>query len=167
MNFSCTLCGRAYPVNGLDYRCECGGLFRLSKAEDERLVGDISLGEVRTPVIRRTLQDRTVYLKLDYMHPTGSFKDRGAAVLVNKLKELGIGEVVEDSSGNAGAAIAGYCAAAGIRCSIYLPESTPPEKIRQINAYQANVVTVPGTAPRHGASCPQGRSGHLLRLPRL
>ncbi|MBU2700177.1 threonine synthase [Sporomusaceae bacterium BoRhaA] len=64
--------------------------------------------------------------------------------MVNKLKELGIKEVVEDSSGNAGAAFAGYCAAAGIKGNIYLPENTSPGKIKQVNAYRANVVKVPG-----------------------
>ena len=48
------------------------------------------------------------YLKLDFISPTGSYKDRGASVLISKLKELGIRQVVEDSSGNAGAAIAAY-----------------------------------------------------------
>jgi len=52
--------------------------------------------------------------------------------------------VVEDSSGNAGASIAAYCAAAGIKCHIYVPESTPAAKIKQIGAYGADVVRVPG-----------------------
>jgi len=79
------------------------------------------------------------------MSPSGSFKDRGAFVLTIALKELVIKEVVEDSSGNAGAAIAAYCAAARIRCSIYLPDSTSAGKIKQISTYKANIVKVPGT----------------------
>lgn len=145
MHFFCSICGKVYPIEGLDYQCGCGGLFKLHKPKDEKIPITISLGEVETPILKRTLQGRQVWLKIDYMQPTGSFKDRGAVVMINKLKELGITEVVEDSSGNAGAAIAGYCAAAGINCSIYLPENTSAGKIKQISAYKANVVKVPGT----------------------
>ena len=115
MKFICAECGCEYPLDGLDYQCPCGGLFQLSKAPGETVGAGVSLGEVPTPALRRKLGHTEVYLKLDYLQPTGSFKDRGAFVLINKLRELGIREVVEDSSGNAGAAIAGYCAAAGIR----------------------------------------------------
>lgn len=145
MHFYCSVCEKEYPIEGLAYQCECGGLFKLYKEPGEKIAATVSLGEVKTPILKRTLQEREVYLKLDYMQPTGSFKDRGAFAMVNKLKELGIKEVVEDSSGNAGAAFAGYCAAAGIKCNIYLPESTSPGKIKQITAYKANVVKVPGT----------------------
>lgn len=145
MNFSCAACGREYPLVGLDYQCQCGGLFQLKKAPGETVGAGVSLGEVATPVLRRKLGRTEVHLKLDYLQPTGSFKDRGAFVLINKLRELGIREVVEDSSGNAGAAIAGYCAAAGIRCNIYLPESTSAGKIKQVTAYKANLVKVPGS----------------------
>ncbi|WP_371362222.1 Threonine synthase [Sporomusa rhizae] len=145
MHFYCAECGKKYPIEGLDYQCECGGLFKLHKEDGEEITTTVTLGEVKTPILKRKLQGKEVYLKLDYMQPTGSFKDRGAFAMVNKLKELGIKEVVEDSSGNAGAAFAGYCAAAGIKCNIYLPESTSPGKIKQINAYKANLVKVPGT----------------------
>ena len=145
MKFICAECGCEYPLDGLDYQCPCGGLFQLSKAPGETVGAGVSLGEVPTPALRRKLGHTEVYLKLDYLQPTGSFKDRGAFVLINKLRELGIREVVEDSSGNAGAAIAGYCAAAGIRCNIYLPESTSAGKIKQVLAYGANLVKVPGS----------------------
>jgi threonine synthase len=145
MYFYCSVCEKVYKIDGLDYQCECGGLFRLHSTKEEKIAATVSLGEVRTPLVRRKLQHREVNLKLDYMNPTCSFKDRGAFAMINKLKELGIKEIVEDSSGNAGAAIAGYCAAAGIKCNIYLPESTSAGKIKQISAYKANVVKIPGT----------------------
>jgi threonine synthase len=145
MNFYCAECGQEYPLDGLDYQCRCGGLFSLKKEAGETIGAGVSLGEVVTPVLRRKLGHTEVYLKLDYLQPTGSFKDRGAFAMINKLKELGIREVVEDSSGNAGAAIAGYCAAAGIKCNIYLPEGTSAGKVKQASAYKANIVKVPGT----------------------
>jgi threonine synthase len=145
VNFNCSMCGKEYPIGGLDYQCACGGLFKLTKKKEEKIATTVSLGEVKTPLVKKKLLQREVYLKIDYMSPSGSFKDRGAFVLINALKELGVKEVVEDSSGNAGAAIAAYCAAAGIRCNIYLPEGTSAGKIKQISAYKANVVKIPGT----------------------
>jgi threonine synthase len=58
---------------------------------------------------------------------------------------LGIRRVVEDSSGNAGCAIAAYCARAGIACTIYVPEDTSPAKVAQIQWYEADLCRVPGT----------------------
>jgi len=144
MNFYCADCGKTYAMDELEYQCKCGGLFKLHQNSGDRIPAAVSLGEVITPMLKRILQGRKVWLKIDYMQPTGSFKDRGAFAMVNKLKELGIMEVVEDSSGNAGAAIAGYCAAAGIKCSIYLPENTSAGKIKQISTYGASIVKVPG-----------------------
>ena len=84
------------------------------------------------------------YLKLDFITPTGSYKDRGASVLLSKLVELGVREVVEDSSGNAGAAVAAYCARAGIGCTIYCPASTSKGKLAQIGAYGARLKLIEG-----------------------
>ena len=66
-------------------------------------------------------------------------------MLVSKIKELGIKKVVEDSSGNAGAAIAAYCAKAHIDCHIYVPEKTSLEKLTQIERYGAHLHKIPGT----------------------
>lgn len=144
MHFYCGKCKKIYPINTLSYKCECGGLFRLYRESNEKTATGVSLGEVETPLLKANISGMDFLLKLDYLSPTGSFKDRGAFVLINQLKEMGIEEIVEDSSGNAGAAIAAYAAAAGIQCHIYLPESTSPSKIKQIKAYGADVVAVPG-----------------------
>lgn len=145
MYFYCPACSKRYPLGTLEYKCACGGLFSLHREAHEQIPISISLGEVVTPVLERIVHGVNLQLKLDYYMPTGSFKDRGAFTTVNMLKHLGISEVVEDSSGNAGAAFAGYCAAAGIKCHIYLPASTSPGKIKQIAAYGANIVKVEGT----------------------
>ena len=104
----------------------------------------ISFQEGFTPLLHVRFGSRSVRIKQDQLLPTGSYKDRGAAVLVSKTKELGIREVVEDSSGNAGSSIAAYCAAAGIRCHIFVPEATSPAKTRQIEAYGARLHKIPG-----------------------
>lgn len=144
MHFYCAQCKKIYPMNTLTYQCECGGLFKLYKEPNETVKKSVSLGERETPMVRVKIANMDLYLKVDYLCPTGSFKDRGACTLINQLKALGIQEIVEDSSGNAGASIAAYAAAADIRCDIYLPEHTSPGKVRQVEAYGARLVKVPG-----------------------
>ncbi len=103
------------------------------------------MGEGWTPLEWMELDGHRVLIKIDYLFPTGSYKDRGAAVLISKAKELGIKKVVEDSSGNAGCAIAAYCARARIECEIYVPEVTSPGKLMQIQAYGAKLKRIEGS----------------------
>jgi len=105
----------------------------------------VSFGEGFTPLISEDFFGKPVFLKLDYVFPSGSFKDRGASVLVSKIKELTIENVVEDSSGNAGAAIAMYCAKANVACDIYVPETTSAGKLEQIQHAGATLHKIPGS----------------------
>jgi threonine synthase len=82
--------------------------------------------------------------KLEYLFPTGSFKDRGAAVTLSQAAALGVDRVLEDSSGNAGAAIATYAARAGIDAEIYVPADAKPAKLRAIERSGATLVRVEG-----------------------
>lgn len=110
------------------------------------LTGDpISLGEGRTPVVPYdwTGIGRPL-LKLDFLSPTGSFKDRGTSVMLSYLRDRGVQQLVEDSSGNGGASIAGYGAAGGLDVHIVAPATTSPEKIAQVRAYGATVELVDG-----------------------
>ena len=144
MYFKCQVCGQKYRIDSLKYRCECGGLFRLNRKKTGMIDTKLTLGEMVTPVLKSKLAGREAYLKLDYFMPTGSFKDRGAVVMIDILAKSGIEEIVEDSSGNAGAAIAAYAAAANIKCTIFLPADTSQGKIKQIKAYGSEIVRVPG-----------------------
>lgn len=105
----------------------------------------ISLGEGFTPLEEIELEGHRVLLKVDYLFPTGSYKDRGATVLISMAKELGIRKAVEDSSGNAGSAIAAYCAKAGIECGIYVPQATSAGKLVQIETYGATLKKIEGS----------------------
>ena len=110
----------------------------------------ISLGEGDTPLVPlprwgAAIGLERVYAKLELANPTGSFKDRGMSVLVSLARQAGAKHLVEDSSGNAGAAAAAYAARAGLTCTVYAPESAPPAKLRQIRAYGAELVLVPGS----------------------
>jgi threonine synthase len=109
-------------------------------------VGDpISMGEGCTPLIRRALHGAPVLLKCEWLMPTGSFKDRGASVMLSLLRAQGVRAVLEDSSGNGGAAVSAYAAAGGLHATIMAPASTAPAKTVQMRAHGAVVELIPGT----------------------
>lgn len=169
----CTTCDCVYSVDEAVWRCECGGLldlrfkaaFPLEKIKKrkptmwryreaipiENETDIVSFDEGFTPLsdvhidIGGNAAGRNVLVKQDFLFPTASYKDRGASVLISRVKALGIGEVVEDSSGNAGSSVAAYCAASGIRCRIFVPETTSPGKLAQITRYGAQLNKIPGT----------------------
>ncbi|MFJ9039359.1 pyridoxal-phosphate dependent enzyme [Streptomyces sp. NPDC102406] len=118
-------------VNSLWRYAEC-----LPLAEPE-----CSLGEGRTPLVRLTDH---VSAKLDFLMPTLSFKDRGAVMLAALATRLGPERVVADSSGNAGTAVAAYCARARLPCTVYVPEGTSAKKSEQIRAHGARLEVVAG-----------------------
>jgi len=95
-----------------------------------------------TPLVKTRLGG--LLFKADSLLPTGSFKDRGAALVINHLKQQGIKKVIEDSSGNAAASYAAYCAAAGIECHIFTPASAAMGKLVQTQLYGATITKVPG-----------------------
>lgn len=119
----------------------------------------ITLGEGDTPLVWREINNKKVAFKLEYLNPTGSFKDRGAALIVSFLKNRGVFEAIEDSSGNAGASFAAYAASAAIHAKIYIPEYASGPKKKQIQAYGAEIIQVPG--PRTNASFEVCRAAEL------
>jgi threonine synthase len=120
-------------------------LWRYKKAFPIDIPTKISLGEGCTPLIHHEFRGCSALFKLEWFSPTGSFKDRGASVMMSLLKSQGVEEVVEDSSGNGGAAVAAYGAAAGIKVNIVAPENTSSAKIAQIKSYGAEVHLIPGS----------------------
>ena len=120
-------------------------LWRYAAALPFRPDEPISMGEGCTPLIARTLHGARALLKCEWFMPTGSFKDRGASVMLSLLRAQGITAVLEDSSGNGGAAIAAYAAAGGMQATIMAPASTSPAKTVQMRAHGATVELIPGT----------------------
>ena len=163
----CTECNEKFSLNEKIWKCTCGGLldidfkstFPVDKIKGRKptmwryreaipILDDkniISFDEGFTPLIDVDFHDKSVLVKQDYLFPTGSYKDRGASVLVSKVGELEIKKVVEDSSGNAGCAIAAYCAKAQIDCEIFVPEDTAGGKLAQIQFYKAKLKKIPGS----------------------
>ena len=105
----------------------------------------VSLGEGWTPLLEGAWHGAATSFKLEFMMPTGSFKDRGMTVMVSYLKSRGIDRVLEDSSGNAGASLSAYAAAAGMQCRILVPQTASYPKIAQIAACGADVLTIRGS----------------------
>ena len=104
----------------------------------------VTMSEGLTPLVAVESRLAGVMAKLEFLLPTGSFKDRGAAAVIAAALERGARAVVVDSSGNAGSAIAAYAARAGLECSVYVPEATSAAKRAQILAYGAHLEVVPG-----------------------
>lgn len=110
----------------------------------------LTLGEGWTPLLLGRWADRDVLFKCDHMMPSGSFKDRGVAVMLSYLKGRGVASVLEDSSGNAGASVATYAAASGMAATIFSPAAAPKGKLAQMAAMGADVRAIPG--PRQNAA---------------
>jgi len=164
--YECPVCGRSWAADRPRWRCDCGSHFDLSPgtglSRAQIAVGDaslwryaaalalrgpprVTLGEGWTALVRRDWQGAAILFKLESQMPTGSFKDRGSAVMINHLLEVGVGPIHEDSSGNAGSSIATYAAAAGIPCRVYVPAAAPRAKLVQIAATGAEIRAIPGT----------------------
>jgi threonine synthase len=120
-------------------------LWRYRAAFPLRTDTPITMGEGCTPLIARTVHGAPALLKCEWFNPTCSFKDRGASVMLSLLRAQGITAVLEDSSGNGGAAISAYAAAGGMHATIMAPASTSPAKTVQMRAHGAAVELIPGT----------------------
>ena len=120
------------------------GVWRYRAALPLPIARPITLGEGGTPLLDADWAGAGTRLKLEWFSATGSFKDRGAAVMLSALREQGIDAVIEDSSGNGGAAVAAYAAAGGLSATIFAPASTSPAKLRQARAHGARVELVEG-----------------------
>ena len=168
MTFVCAACQSEYPASASLWRCpRCGGHFELSErapfradriaphdhslwryramlplAEGESTV---TMGEGMTPLVPAAFAGHPVNFKLEYLSPTGSFKDRGTTVLVSKLRAWGVTRAADDSSGNAGASFAAYCARAAIAAEVFTPAYASPAKLAQIEIFGAKLNKIEGT----------------------
>lgn len=172
--FVCTKCKKEYPLDTKEFQCSCSGLFKLEHEIpdfdlklvdkslnslfryrafmplDNSLYKQVSLKEGCTPIVEL---GPSLYAKLDYLMPTLSFKDRGAATLLWLCKTIGVDKVVEDSSGNAGNSVAAYCAKAKINCEIHVPKGTSEAKIQMLRMFGAEVVVFEGTRDECALNC--------------
>lgn len=130
------------------------------------LVSAVTLGEGDTPLIRSqrigaALGLGNLFFKYEGANPTGSYKDRFASSAVSHLKAQGRRLCLGTSSGNTGAALAAYCARAGMRCHLAIVEGAPEGKLRQMRAYGAELLRVKnfGASPPINAEVMHGLRG--------
>jgi len=142
MKLICARCGSEEPLQTRKWRCECGRPYllegvpafrRAAIRPNERSLwryrgllppfeGDpVTMGEGGTPLLIEEWDGLRLGFKLEFMSPSGSFKDRGASLLVSFLRSCGIDDVLDDSSGNAGA---GGCTCASLRRHTHLRQSS-------------------------------------------
>jgi threonine synthase len=155
--YKCPHCGGTYALDGtLAYdpqqiETDLPGLWRYRHSFGLPVDAPVlSMGEGRTPLLPSELAGKQVAFKLEFLNPTGSFKDRGTAPTLSFLQARGISEAVEDSSGNAGASFAAYAARAGIRGRVFVPDYASGPKRAQIEAHGAELVRILG--PRSEAA---------------
>jgi threonine synthase len=164
----CSECGREFPANERIYKCGCGGVLEIGgkdvgfpiekirqrepsiwryreaiPVESDKNI--VTLGEGFTPLVPLRIGGTETLAKLDFLFPTGSFKDRGSSVMMSYVKGIGIRKVIEDSSGNAGASVSAYAAKAGISCEIFCPSHASEGKLTQIRMYGAKLNRIDGT----------------------
>ena len=163
----CPACEETYPAGPDEpWRCACGHPLELASRPlpegpapdfadlDTRkglwafedfvpISRQVTLGEGFTPLV--SAPEWNAAFKLEYVFPSGSFKDRGATTMLSRAAELGVETVLEDSSGNAGAAVAQYAARAGIDARIYVPAGVKESKLAAIERVGADPVRVEGS----------------------
>ncbi len=120
----------------------------------------VTLGEGGTPLIK---DGNNISFKLEYVSPTGSFKDRGTAMMfssiIQDLKNKKIKRITEDSSGNAGASISAYSAYLKLECNIYAPETVSGAKAKQIEVIGSNLIKVKGSRDKLMKAAEDAASG--------
>ncbi len=116
-----------------------GSLFGLDQSKPE-----VSLGAGWTPLLPLPIPERQVFLKVEYLSPTGSFKDRGTEIEINTLLQQNVTTVMDDSAGNAGSSLAAYAVRAGMKARIFVPDYASENKKKQIAIYGAEVHSILG-----------------------
>lgn len=109
----------------------------------------LTLGEAGTPLVRSkrlgpAMGLNNLYFKLEMLNPSGSYKDRFAAVAVSDLLQKEKKFCLATSSGNTGAALAAYCAAADIKCLLMVVDGAPIGKMKQMQVYGCETMMVKG-----------------------
>jgi threonine synthase len=171
--YRCSTCGARPEIVPSRFRCDCGSPLDLdfeAGPVDPRALARrpesiwrwhealpladrlprVTLGEGVAPIVADALGGIPVQLALEYVTATGSYKDRGAALLVALASWLGVEELVDDTSGNAGIALAAHAAHAGLRARLFVPEDAPEAKPAIARRFGAEIVRVPG--PREAAA---------------
>ncbi len=171
----CLTCSSRYAYGNLFTCTRCGGILDVQYDYDSasRSLGDLSSRPpdqwryrellpvspqipppylhvgwspvYEVPRLAHALGTRKLFLKDEGRNPTGSFKDRASAIAVLKAREFGFTSVACASTGNAASSLAGFAAATGLQCFVFVPDTTPEAKIAQLLIFGATVLRVEGS----------------------
>ncbi|WP_368654990.1 threonine synthase [Ornithinibacillus sp. 4-3] len=166
MSLVCDNCHKIYKEDNIQWRCSCGSYISYKYSPSftkEDIISNrfnmwrydfayplkygeltVTYNEGLTPLVNVPTTKCRLRAKLDNLMPTSSFKDRGTVMVVNSLIKHNVQKITEDSSGNAGASVAAYCALANIQSEIYVPKGTSIGKLAQIQAYGALIHEIEG-----------------------
>lgn len=152
--------GHPYPEDGLPHRCPaCASPWAVTATQGaeapptgrssglRRHATRLGVGPNELPARLLASPARRLagaWVSQQGSAPVGSFKERGAELLVAVARRRGLRELFTDSSGNAGLALARACAARGLRCRILVPRGTPAAMLEAIRRWGARVDRVPG-----------------------
>lgn len=119
------------------------------------LIGNTPLMEVVNYERANRIEDATILVKLEYLNPAGSVKDRVAWNMIEEAERKGIlkpgGTIIEPTSGNTGIGLAAVAAAKGYQVILTLPETMSIERRKLLQAYGAKLVLTDGSRGMAGA----------------
>ncbi|WIV65876.1 threonine synthase [Natrialbaceae archaeon AArc-T1-2] len=144
--------GTPRPLSRLDTSAGLWTFFEFIPIEPH-----VTYNEGFTPLV--DAPEWNAAFKLEYVFPTGSFKDRGATTTLSRAVSLGVETVIEDSSGNAGSSIATYAARAGLDAEIYVPADVSQSKLVTIQRAGARPVRIEGSRADVTAACLEAVEG--------
>ncbi len=173
-HLACSKCGKTYDIHTVQRFADCCNkplvvVYKIQKGYAPRQLFTnqesmwryasllpvfkkehiVSLGEGMTPIyplekMAKKYGYHQVQVKDETNNPTGSFKARGISMAVSKAKELGVEACIVPTAGNAGGALAAYCAKAGMGCTVVMPKHTPLIFKQECELYGANLILVEG-----------------------
>ena len=174
VGLKCSCCHKEYPLNTLNTFADCCTRPLVVEYDEEYSLDKnqlatrqqnmwryaemlpvlnkeniVSLGEGMTPIFELNKLGAAygfsdLLMKDETSNPTGSFKARGLSMAVSKAKEFGIEHCIIPTAGNAGGALAAYCAKADIKCTVVMPTHTPKIFKQECELYGAELILVDG-----------------------
>ncbi len=127
---------------------------KIKKSAAE-LIGGTPLMEAVNYEKANEINNATILVKLEYLNPSGSVKDRAALNMIEDAEKKGLlkpgATIIEPTSGNTGIGIAAVAAAKGYRAVLTLPETMSVERRKLLQAYGAELVLTDGSKGMKGA----------------
>lgn len=157
LDWQCTACGGILDFEALpaftsaDINMGDSSLWRYKNWLN--LDRHVTLGEGMTPLVETKVNGYRIHAKLDYLNPTGSYKDRGTTTLMNHIAEYDVPEVIDDSSGNAGASVAAFASALGTKARIFVPKDGSEAKKKLIKAFGGTLEEIEGVQHAKTEAC--------------